>query len=389
VFRLPLEQLFKWTAFQSGLPFTVFLASFGLTMPVAGRVMGKLGPRKTALIGAILVGFGWILARFVESTPSPLVFMLLFYGVVAGVGVGLVYGVPITVSSKWIPERKGLATGITILGFGLSPLITAVVAAYLIEAVGVLNTFLYLGVAFSILLIMLSLPLRFPPIDWHSSSEASAKKVVTYTEVTSTQMIRTLTFGGLWLTYVFGTTGGFIAISLSAKYGCEICGLTPAMAATATALFAVFNGIGRPVFGYLCDRLAPRTVAVLSFGIIAVAALAAMGATNVLLYLASFAFLWFTFGGWLAIAPAVTSTFFGLRNLGPNYGIVFTAYGMGAIIGPLISSYIYGVAQSYALAFFTTAVLAVTGVVVVFLTYRPLKVAIAKTLTIPSLQTNI
>jgi MFS family permease len=377
VFRLPLEHLFGWTTFESGLPFTIFLAAFGLTMPVAGRIMGKLGPKKTALIGAALVGLGWILAAFVKLTPTPLAFMLFFYGVLAGIGVGLVYGVPIAVSSKWIPERKGLATGITILGFGLSPLITAIVAAYLIEAIGVLQTFLYLGVSFTILLVLLSLPLKFPSSKRQPASPTGAKKTFTYGESTSSQMVRTLTFAGLWLTYVFGTTGGFIAISLSAKYGCDICGLAPALAATATAVFAVFNGIGRPVFGYLCDRVAPRNIAILSFAIIVIAASTAMRATTVPLYLFSFALLWFSFGGWLAIAPAVTTTFFGLRNVGSNYGIVFTAYGIGAIVGPLASSYIYGVTHSYAPAFMATVILALIGVAVAFLTYKPPKFVIS------------
>ena len=339
-------------------------------MPVAGRIMGVLGPKKTALSGAVLVGLGWILARFVEFTPQPLVFMLLFYGVLAGVGVGLVYGVPIAVSSKWVPERKGLATGITILGFGLSPVITAIAASYLIGIIGVLQTFLYLGVAFAVLLLALSLPLKFPPADWRPPMSDPAKKVIAQNESTTSEMIRTRTFAGLWLTYVFGTAGGFIAISLAAKYGCDICGLPPAVAVTSTAVFALFNGMGRPVFGYLCDRFAARMIAMLAFVMIFVAAVTAIGATNLPLYLVSFSLLWFTFGGWLAIAPAATSTFFGLRNMGSNYGIVFTAYGMGAIVGPVAASYIYGVTSSYALAFMTTAVLALIGIVVAYVTYK-------------------
>lgn len=370
VFRLPLEHVFHWSAFESGLPFTVFLALFGLTMPVAGKIMGKLGPKKTALAGAVLVGLGWILARFVEYTSEPLVFMLLFYGVLAGIGVGLVYGVPIAVSSRWIPERKGLATGITILGFGLSPLITAIAASYLIGAVGVLQTFLILGVTFAILLLALSIPLKFPPSGWQPPVSTSRERPKTSTDLTSGQMIRTRVFAGLWLTYVFGTAGGFIAISFSAKYGCDVCGLSTAVAATATAGFALFNGAGRPVFGYLCDRFAPRMIAILDFAMIFLAAGIAMSATSLVPYLISFSLLWFTFGGWLAIAPAATSTFFGLRNMGANYGVVFTAYGMGAIVGPVAASYIVGATRSYAPAFMTTAVLALIGLAVAFFTYR-------------------
>jgi len=371
VFRLPLENLFHWSAFESGLPFTVFLALFGLTMPLAGRFMGTVGPKKTALVGASLVGLGWILARFAIYTPQPLIFMLLFYGVLGGIGVGLVYGVPIAVSSKWIPERKGLATGITIFGLGLSPVMTAIVASYLIQTIGVMETFLYLGLAFAVLLIALSLPLKFPPADWKPPVSMTAKSIVPYGDSTTSQMVKTRTFAGLWLTYVFGTTGGFIAISLAAKFACEICGLAPAVAATITAGFAVFNGAGRPVFGYLCDKFAPRVIAMLSFGLIFVASLTAIGATNLPLFLISFALLWFTFGGWLAIAPAVTSTFFGLRNLGSNYGIVFTAYGVGAIVGPVASSYIYSTTHSYTPAFLTTAIFALIGIAVAFLTYKP------------------
>ena len=373
VFRKPLELLFKWTTFESSLPFIVFLAVFGITMPIGGNIMKRFGPRKTALIGAVLVGLGWLLARWVNLTPIPLVAMLLFYGVVGGVGVGLVYGVPISISSKWIPERKGLATGLTVLGFGISPLITAIVANYLIGTVGVLDTFLYLGIVFAIILILFSLPLKFPPPDWTPPSVTVSKKVISYAELTSGQMIKTLTFVGLWLTYVFGTTGGFIAISLAAKYGQDVVGLSAAIGALATSVFAVFNGLGRPVFGYLCDRLAPRIVALLSFLLIIVAAVAAIGANTLPLFMLSFSLLWFTFGGWLAIAPAATSTFFGLRNVGQNYGLVFTAYGMGAIVGPLLSSYIYSTTQSYAQAFLTTAVLALIGLAVAFLTYRPPK----------------
>jgi len=373
VFRIPLEQFFGWASIESGLPFTLFLAVFALTMPVAGRIMNVLGPRKTALSGGLLVGLGWALARFAEFTPQPLVFMLLAYGVIGGVGVGLVYGVPIAVSSKWIPERKGLATGITILGFGLSPLITAGLATFLIGAVGVLDTFLYLGIVFAVLLVALSIPLKFPPANMQPSLAVTSAKPVTYADRTSKEMVGTATFAGLWLTYALGTTGGFTAISLAAKYACEVCGLSVAAAAGATSFFAVFNGLGRPVFGYLCDRINPRKVAILSFGIIAVAASILTGSTALPAFLIAFSLLWFSFGGWLAIAPSATSTYFGLRSFASNYGLVFTAYGAGAIVGPMVASYIRSVTNSYSPAFATTIILALIGLIVAYLTYRPPK----------------
>jgi MFS family permease len=367
VFRVPLEKLFGWSTVESGLPFTVFLALFALFMPLGGRLMSVVGPRRTALIGSILVGLGWVLAGFADKVPWSLTYMLVAYGVVGGIGVGLVYGVPIAVSSRWIPERKGLATGITILGFGLSPLITAVTSALLIQSAGVLKTFLYLGITFTVILVILSLPLKFPPAEAAAASSATASKSV---DLKPREMVKTRTFAGLWLSYVLGTTGGFIAISLAAKYGQEVIGLDSALAALATAVFAIFNGVGRPSFGYLCDKIGPYNAAWISFIIILAAALGASGGASLLAYFVTFSLLWFTFGGWLAIAPAATSTYFGVKNIGSNYGIVFTAYGVGAVVGPQISSYIYASTGSYSLVFSTTAILAVIGLIVALTTLK-------------------
>ncbi|MEM1976747.1 MAG: OFA family MFS transporter [Nitrososphaerota archaeon] len=374
VFRKPLESFFGWSAVESGLPFTVFLLAFALLMPLGGKLMEVLGPRKTSLMGGALVGLGWFLTSLVADLPEPLIFTLIFYGVIAGAGVGIAYGVPISVSSKWIPERRGLAVGVTILGFGLSPLITAPIANRLIYEVGVMRTFAYLGIIFGALLIVLSIPLSFPPESWAPpSTSAQAAKTRVLAELAPRQMIRTLTFYGLWLSYALGTLGGFTAISLAAKYGQEVVKLTPELAAAATAAFAAFNGAGRPAFGYLCDRLGVRKTALISFLIIFAAALAATQAHILPLYLISFALLWLVFGGWLAIAPAGTSTFFGLKHLGTNYGIIFTGYGAGALIGPTLASYLQTITGSYSPAFLTTAVLAVIGLMVSAATLRPPK----------------
>jgi MFS family permease len=365
VFRKPLESFFGWSTVESGLPFTVFLLAFALLMPFGGKLMEALGPRKTSLIGGALVGLGWLLTSLVASLPEPLIFTLIFYGVIAGAGVGMAYGVPISVSSKWIPERKGLAVGLTILGFGLSPLITAPLANYLIHAVGLMSAFTYLGVAFGALLIILSIPLSFPPGGWTPPSAGTqAAETRALAELEPRQMIRTLAFYGLWTSYALGTLGGFTAISLAAKYGQEVVGLTPELSAAATGVFAIFNGVGRPAFGYLCDRLGVRKTALISFIMIFAAALLATQAYTLPLYIVSFALLWLVFGGWLAIAPASTSTFFGLKHLGTNYGIIFTGYGAGALIGPTLASYIQATTGSYSPAFLTTAILAVIGLIV-------------------------
>jgi MFS family permease len=340
-------------------------------MPISGKLMERLGPRNTAILGGVLVGLGWALGGLLTSSQLSLLMMVLTYGVIGGSGVGMVYGVPIAVSSRWIPERKGLAVGLTVMGFGLSPLITAPLAKSMIDATGVLNTFTYLGLAFLAALVLLSLPLRFPEGPG-SSAQAKAGEGIS---LTPREIVKTATFYGIWLAYVLGTMGGFIAISLAAKYGEEVVALDSATAALATSLFAVFNGIGRPTFGFICDRIGVKKGAVISFLLILIASLTATQSTTLVPYLASFAILWFTFGGWLAITPIATSSFFGLKHQSVNYGIVFTAFGASALIGPSLAGYIYQSTGTYYSAFLVTAAISVFGMIIAALTFRKPKPA--------------
>ncbi|MEM4170043.1 MAG: MFS transporter, partial [Thermoproteota archaeon] len=153
VFRKPLEDLWRIGAAQSGLPFMVFLAVFAVMMAVAGGLIRKWGPRKTSLLGSILVAAGWMGASFSPNIEA----LTILYGVVGGAGVGIAYGCPIAVTAAWFPRRSGFAIGLTVMGFGLSGLLMAPILTELIKTVGPLQTFLYSGAAFLVLLIALSL----------------------------------------------------------------------------------------------------------------------------------------------------------------------------------------------------------------------------------------
>jgi MFS transporter, OFA family, oxalate/formate antiporter len=158
IFLGPVKQAFNSSASLSILPFMVFLAFFAILMFFGGRLMEKLGPRNIAIVGGIIVGLGWLLSSFATNIWM----LILTYGVIAGSGVGLVYGCPIAVGAKWFPDKKGLAVGLIVAGFGGSALITGKIANALIPSVGLSNTFMYFGIAFGIILFILSLPLKFP-----------------------------------------------------------------------------------------------------------------------------------------------------------------------------------------------------------------------------------
>ena len=373
VFRKPLEGLWDISATQAGLPFMVFLAVFALFMALAGGLVTSWGPRKTSLLGAVLVGAGWILAGLAPD----ILWLTIFYGVIGGSGVGILYGCPIAVSAKWFPDKKGLAVGLTLAGFGLSallmaPLMTKTIA---METVGVAKTFMYFGIAFLAVLVALSFGLRNPKADWKPAGwkGVAAAKGAAVVELDRGQMVRTPAFYALWGSYIVGCLAGLMAIGIAAPVGREVANLTPEAAAIAVSVFAVFNGLGRPLFGWLTDKISPKGTALLSFALILVASalLYFAGEGNAAVYFVAFSLLWLNLGGWLAIAPTATATFFGAKHYAKNYGIMFTAYGIGAIAGNLLSGLIHDAAGSYLPVFVPVMGLAVAGLAVALLGLRP------------------
>ena len=361
IFLAPVRKTFDVSASMANLPFMVFLAFFAVTMFFGGRVMEKLGPRKLGIIGGIIVGLGWLLSSF----ASNIWVLTLTYGVIAGSGVGLVYGCPVAMGAKWFPDKKGLAVGLTLAGFGGSALITGKLASLLIPAVGLSNTFLYFGIAFGIILVVLSLPFKFPAAGWVPAGWKPAAGAVVAEDFTPGEMVKTSTFWGLFFCFLIGSIAGLMAIGISKPVGKEIINIFDATAATLVGVFAIFNALGRPLFGFLTDKIAPRNATILNLILILVVSIimivAKEGDTG--LYTLSFIGFWLCLGGWLAIAPTATATFFGMKNYARNYGVVFFAYGVGAIIGGIISGQAKDVFGTYTYAFYPTAVLAVVGLV--------------------------
>lgn len=372
VFRKPLEVLLGWTVFESGIPFSVFLLFFAVFMPLSGRLLKNYGSRRVAFLGGLLVGLGWSLAGLSLGMGDPLPLIIVFYGVVAGSGVAMVYNSTITVASNWVPERRGLAVGVTLLGFGISPLITAPLANYLITSQGVQGSFLVLGVSYGGILLALSFFMVLPRVvSAPSQPGATSAQSTVAREFTPSMMVRSMSFASLWLAYALGTLGGFIAIGQAAKFGQEVVGLSPELAAFATGIFALFNGMGRPLFGYLADRLQIRIVSSLSFVIGIIAALLATEASSLPLYLFTYSVFWLVFGGWLALAPKATTAFFGVQNLSVNYGIVFTAYGTSALVGPTLASILHSLFGHYTPIYLSVALCYGMGLIISIFMLKP------------------
>ena len=371
-------------------PFIVFLAVFAITMPIAGPYIQKLGPKKVCMVGGALCGLGWIAASFAQSPAA----LIPLYGIIGGLGVGIAYGCPIATSAQWFPDKRGLAVGTTVLGFGLSSAVVAYSTKYMLgNNMDIMNILKVFGIAFLIITVVLSIFLVFPKAGWKPAGwvpPAPKPGAAVRMDFMRNEMTKTGTFKGLWLCYTIGALAGLTAIGIAGAVGTEVftpikaleLGLPATDPAVALAVknlifllivpFALVNGLARPVFGMLTDKLGTKNTAILSFVLIFVACmLMYMFYTSGNAYILAFAILWACLGGWLAIAPTATASYFGLKDNAKNYGLVFTAYGAGAVIGGIVSAQAKMLLGGYQPFFLIVAVLALIGVAVAFMLMKP------------------
>jgi MFS family permease len=376
VLRNPLLDHFKSkglnpTAMDMTWPFIVFLAFFALLMPLAGPYIKKMGPKKVCMAGGVLCGIGWLAASF---ATSPLMLIPL-YGIIGGIGVGIAYGAPIAASAQWFPDKCGLAVGLTVLGFGFSSAIITYTTKFLLgSGWGIMSILQMFGVVFIIISIVLSMILKFPEAGWKPACMEAAKGGHARVDFMRDQMSKTSTFKGLWICYTIGALAGLTAIGIAGPVGKEVFANAGMSTDLANSLvfalilpFAIFNGAGRPIFGALTDKLSPKNTAIISYVLIIIACLVMyIGYSSVWAYIICFSLLWGCLGGWLAIAPTATASYFGMKDNSRNYGLVFTAYGAGAIIGGIVSAQAKDILGAFQPFFLIVAGLSVIGIIVAF-----------------------
>jgi len=370
VFRPTLQQApYNLRPTESVVPFSVFLLLFGVTFAFSGKMIGEVGPRRPALIGAVLLGGGYLFCYSIAQFPgSALWITILAFGVIAGAGCGYAYNPPIAVVGRWFPDKRGLALGLTVMGFGLSALITAPAVATMVSMIGLPNTFLVLGAVFLILLLLLALILRFPHTEWKAPSPKASTTTRPWSaaikDFTTKQMVKTSTFYIAWFIFLIGAGAGLMVIGYAKLIATDITGLKgnlERLAVLAVSLLAVSNALGRPIFGWVCDKTGPKNTLLIMQGIQLLCLVALFPHTQSVpvLYLAIILFT-ATFGAYLAVIPALASYFFGAKNLGPNYGLYLSAYGVGGVICLILMAVIVGSTPAYVTyvqGFYATAAL--------------------------------
>ena len=345
---------FAFSTTQTQWIFSVGLVVFALMTVVSGKLVGRYGPQPIVILGGLLLGLGYVLAGLFGDS---FVAMLIFVGLIGGVGTGLAYVVPISVGMRWFPDRKGLITGLAVAGFGFGALLWVQLAGDwggLLDSQGVLGTFLIYGIIFVVLSVLGGLLMRFPrdgwkPSGWTDPQEAAVRTgTVIALEATAGRVVRSPQFYLIWLAFALAAMAGLMLIGVNKLYGrdalFEAGGYADLVAAGAVAstayaiAFSLANGIGRIGWGSISDRLGWRRSLILNAfaqGVL-MFAFYFVGGNLALLYVA-LALTGFNYGGLFALFPMATADTFGSKNVGLNYGLVFTAYGLGGTVGPVMA----------------------------------------------------
>lgn len=367
VFRAALLREFAGAgadAFTTLLPFAAAMSMFAVGMVFAGRAVDRHGPRKVALIGVLVFSAGYILCSFFDRTPWPIPVLTILYGGLVGLGTGFGYNPTITTAVRWFPVRKGLASGIVVMGVGLSPVVTAPLAGYLIALYTVPTTFLLLGLLFAAILVPLALTLRFPPAGWQppaAVADRSRRPWRPFAEVRPRVMLRSPVFWTAWALYVLGTAEGFLVIGNAYSIAQEIGLATDGVATIAVIVLALFNSLGRPLFGRAADLWSPRAALLLMFAILLGAMAILSLANGLVLVFVGIALTGIVFGGFLAVMPALSTLYFGVSNSGVNYGLLFTAFGVGNVVALFAGGWIRETTGAFLSAFYIGLALSAVG----------------------------
>ncbi|MGZ8441134.1 MAG: L-lactate MFS transporter [Candidatus Deferrimicrobiaceae bacterium] len=352
IFVLPLEKEFGWSRTETSWVFTIAVFVFGLSFILAGRLQDRKGPFWISVAGGLLYSLGWILAAF----TSNLAFLFVTMGAILGVGSGFGYATPIPVLSKWFPDRRGLAVGLAVAGYGGGSFIIAPLAQYMIPALGWRETFLYLGVGFFVSTMIGAAILRNPPEGYRPAgwepAPATAKVAATRYEFRPGEMVRTPTFYLMWIAFALGTGAGLMLISQLVPFGRQQLGIGATAAALAISVGALGNASGRIFSGWLSDAIGRLQTLRLMVGVSILAFLILPRISGVAqLYALVFA-VYYCYGTQLSLYASTTGDFFGTKNLGVNYGLVFSAWGVAGIIGPIIAGRLFDVFGNYTNAFY-------------------------------------
>jgi MFS transporter, OFA family, oxalate/formate antiporter len=342
---------FGWTRTQATLPYTVAIACFALMMIPAGRLQDKVGPRLIATVGALLCGLGLVVSSF--GGPHSVVPTVLGFGVLTGMGLGLGYAASTPPAVKWFGrEKKGLITGIVVAGFGVAPVYIAPLSKHLLTTQGISRSFLMLGILFGVVATLAAQFIQNPPSGYAPPAAGTVgKKKAPVKDCTWREMLKSPAFYSLYLQYACGATAGLMIVGHMAKIVSVQSGNSIKAGFLFVAMLAIFNASGRVVAGIASDAIGRVSTLISVFILQAIVMFFFSQFTSTAGLFFGAACVGFNYGACLSLFPATAADHWGMKHLGLNYGILFTAWGVGGVFGPILAGAIADATGTYTRAY--------------------------------------
>lgn len=354
VFKKPFIDVFGWSEFEAGIPFGLAIFVLGISAAVMGHVVERRGPRLSGFISTFLWVAGLMGASFATSemvTDNSLrLGGLLFSCLVGGVGLGTGYVTPVSMLMKWFPDRRGLATGLAIMGFGFGAFAGGPIMSLLIASIGISQTFFMQGVVYAVIMTISSSCLKLPPENWQATGlnikqgKLPAQGVI---PMSANEAVRTRCFFGLWLMMFINITCGIALISVASPLAQEATGISAIAAGSLVGMIGLFNGLGRILWASFSDIIGRPNTYIIFFILQIVAFWLLPGLHDVLLFEIVLLLIITCYGGGFSTLPAYIGDIFGSRQVSAIHGYVLTAWALAGLAGSSVSSLLRQSTGSY------------------------------------------
>ncbi len=352
VYVKPIQSTMNWTLTDVTITFSIAIFFLGLSAALMGKFVEKNGPRVAATLAAVLFGLGTMGSGLAIAFESKIL-LYLTYGVLGGAGLGIGYISPVSMLVKWFPDRRGMATGLAIMGFGFASAISGPAIKVLIDVVGISSTFYILGAIYFVVMFSAAQYLANPEEGYmperFSEAISSGKKKIKedLVNITRDEAVKTARFYGLWIMLFINVTCGIAIISVASPLLQEVIGISALAAASAVGLMGIFNGAGRIMWASISDYLTRPVVFILFFVTQIVAFYFLTTVTSILIFQVLLYYIMTCYGGAFASIPAYIGDIFGTKELGAIHGYILTAWALAGLVGPLIIAYVKDTTGSY------------------------------------------
>lgn len=354
VFSKPLQSAFGWSLKEANLSFGLAILFLGLSAAVMGHFVEKRGPRISGMVSALCWCGGLALAG-VGAKLGNIWLLYLGYGVLGGIGLGTGYVTPVSTLMKWFPDRRGLATGMAIMGFGFASMIAGPLMAELIILFGIAETFWIMAAIYFVVMMASAQYLEPPAKDWAPEgfremvAAGKKKAAIDLMPMTANEAVKTRPFYGLWVMMFINITCGIAVISVASPLAQEVTGMSAIAAGAIVGLIGLFNGVGRIAWASASDWLTRPTTYIIFFALQIFAFFVLPSLTDVLMFQVVLYAIMTCYGGGFATLPAYIGDLFGTKQVSAIHGYVLTAWALAGMVGSTAASILRDATGSYSM----------------------------------------